>query len=1709
MNKKHIKLLKNITKRLTLSMVLLGLFLSGVSVDEVRDYVKDRNVVDVMWQAQNSKSVVDLFQPERAYAAFSGVTARGSAVNSANHTSLSVSPSANLTVGKLVIVTAVSNNKQTTDGDSTEHTISDTQGHTWNKVFERTETDGAQNDGSTSSLWWTIVTTQIGTGNSITNTYTNSTNNAGIIAITEATFDNANNNIVADGNTPTHSASGSSISHSRSSLTNREYLWFGFHGAEGSDNSKTPITNYTERFDLRSGTTASTDVQMHVGTRILTGTGDTWRSSATTYTSGIQSLTAFYETPKPTTTLSDSSDPGNSTLAPGASVTDIDQFAFTTSSGTDTITALTVTLAPASSFDNLSKVEITNTSNTDVCTDIDNPSSVTLNFSGCSISATTGGNTYKIRITPKTHANMPAVPGASYGTSATVTGWTGDSSYVKSGTDTDSATITVDNLSPNNATSVTASAGDTVVDLAWTNSNSSDFDEIIILRHTSAISDVPVEGTEYSVGNTIGSATVVCNTTSTSCQDTSLSNGTAYHYKIFSQDSNGNYDAGVVPTGSPATPSVISTISGVVYTNDAASTPFDCSSTNLTVRVAVNGTLTGTPVACTLNTGVYSITGVTGLSAGAVVSVFVDTATSANQSATITRASGSGDLTGLQVIQGRVTVRDEDGTSITNANIGQYDADNNANIPFTSNSNNLSVTAGHKLLVWTGKTYTPGGTVTTASASTAGNIDGDITIQSGATLAMGTNALSVGGDFTNSGSFTYGTQTTTFTATGSGFAIEDGTDNFHNVTFNGSGGGWSFSSAVTLAGDLTVTAGTLSGTNNITVNDGDATGNGTINLTGGTFLLDGAGNFGGDTAWTFSGLTFGDGSGVTSSTATGSGGVTISGVLTIATNQTFDASSKTYTLSGSGTPLVVSGTFTANTSTTQYTSTSATNITATTYNNLSLIPAGTVTYTLGTASSQTITVNGAFLIGNGTNALTASAASHDPSINTYGGVTVSANATLSGGSGSRAFFLLGGSSLTVNGTMNIGYLRMDGDGGQLSGSGLITVVNIRFGDTDGSEQTTSTGSGILTVTNQFQITNSHTFNAGSRTYVLSGSGTPFPQTGLFATGIFNAQTSTFEYTGTSATNVAATTYNNLSLIPAGTVTYTLGTASSQTIRTNGTFLIGNGSNAVTVTSATYNPALDVRGDMTLAASAIYTKGSGTTTFQKGSTQTLTDNTSGVGQDLGAVRVSVNSTNTTLNLATKAHMTSLIIDASQTFSHNGSNTLTLSGTGTPLTISGTYTPSTGTTSYTGATANLNATNYNHLTLSSGTYTAPGGTLTISGNYTNGGTFTHNSGTVVFNDAGQESTLSGATTFNNLTVATANKTIKFTSGQTFTTNGVLTLTGTAGNPVVITSSDGSTQWFINHQGTESVDYISISYSGCDVSSTSITTTNSTGEGSVDSCWDVTIASPSFDILHYIWRKDDGSESSATNIKNEDTAVSGDDRINIGDKVRLRILVSNAGTGSGSGTSFRVEYASSSCLQWAQVPTLASLQNEHWRMSSSVHATDSSATTDYAGLTNPGGKTFIPGYFMHTNSQTPSQIVSNTQFTEHEFTIRSTFEAQAGLTYCFRLTDAGSTTNFTYSVQPQAVLSSTLGPQNGGVLFEIGGSGVLRSGGDATGGGGSEDGGSGPPVGGGGAGGGGGDVGGAFISWEGETSFIVLLIDLKLKELSSLLALLRVSD
>lgn len=284
-------------------------------------------------------------------------------------------------------------------------------------------------------------------------------------------------------------------------------------------------------------------------------------SNGTVYNSYTQC--AVVTTGAAATTLGDGTDPGNSTIAPSASATEIDRFSLATNSGTDTVTGLTVTLGPTNAYTNIATVDVQTTAGASKCSAT--PSSNTVALTSCGISVTTSSTEYKVMITPKTHANMDApATGASYDTTATVTSIT--ATNATSGTDTDSATITVDNLSPANVTSATVAAYDATNTIVWTNPGDADLSKVMVLASTSgAVTFTPVEGTTYSTSTLADGTRVACYGLQTSCSDSGLTNGTAYYYKIFALDSRGNWsDSGVTPTGSPATPAS-STVSQQAY----------------------------------------------------------------------------------------------------------------------------------------------------------------------------------------------------------------------------------------------------------------------------------------------------------------------------------------------------------------------------------------------------------------------------------------------------------------------------------------------------------------------------------------------------------------------------------------------------------------------------------------------------------------------------------------------------------------------------------------------------------------------------------------------------------------------------------------------------------------------------------------------------------------------------------------------------------------------------------------------------------------------------------------------------------------------------------------------------------------------------------------------------------------------------------------
>lgn len=253
-------------------------------------------------------------------------------------------------------------------------------------------------------------------------------------------------------------------------------------------------------------------------------------------------------------------------------------------------------------------------------------------------------------------------------------------------------------------------------------------------------------------------------------------------------------------------------IGGTVYTDEGTTNI----GANKTVAISINGAAAAS-TDDTDASGVYSITGLT-ISANDVLTLYIDGETELG--VTVTKATGS-DQTGLHIFQNYLITRCDNSCSLTNANINTADANGDADITaIISAASDTAITtaSGKSLYIPASHTFAPGGTV------------------------------SVGGSWTDVGTFTHGSSTVTFASTATGKTITTTGSSFYNLTFDGVGGGWSFQDNPTIANTLTVTNGSLDANGaDVTVANVSSSNSNTrtINLGTGTWTLNGTG-----TVWT-------------------------------------------------------------------------------------------------------------------------------------------------------------------------------------------------------------------------------------------------------------------------------------------------------------------------------------------------------------------------------------------------------------------------------------------------------------------------------------------------------------------------------------------------------------------------------------------------------------------------------------------------------------------------------------------------------------------------------------------------------------------------------------------------------------------------------------------------------------------------------------------
>lgn len=409
-------------------------------------------------------------------------------------------------------------------------------------------------------------------------------------------------------------------------------------------------------------------------------------------------------------------------------------------------------------------------------------------------------------------------------------------------------------------------------------------------------------------------------------------------------------------------------------------------------------------------------------------------------------------------------------------------------------------------------------------------------------------------------------------------------------------------------------------------------------------------------------------------------------------------------------------------------------------------------------------------------------------------VTVSAGAALSG----------------INLFQDRLLVRQD-NSGSLTNSNLSTAAVSSESDISNIY---SVSSGALTVASgkELFIVSSHTFAPGGTITVDD-----IDINGTLTLGSNAATVSgTWDATGGAFTSSGTVTFTSTS-----TETITSNSNSFSAITFNGsggTWTLGDALDAdgnLTITAGTLdasasNYGIAVGGNWSNSGS--FTARSGTVTFDKSSsTQTLTSGGTGSTKQFYKL---THSGAGTLQLATDAlQVNNTLINSAGTFD---ANALAVTATGLATVSGGTYTASTATQTFDGGltvsggtftgssgTVDVNGT----LTVSSGTLTAPTGTFTISGNFAHtGGTFTHNSGTVTLD--GTDQTISGSTTFYKFTKSvTSADTLTFTASTTQTISNTLTLNGASGQVLSLRSSSSGTQWSVDPQGTRTVSYLDV--------------------------------------------------------------------------------------------------------------------------------------------------------------------------------------------------------------------------------------------------------------------------------------------------------------
>lgn len=650
------------------------------------------------------------------------------------------------------------------------------------------------------------------------------------------------------------------------------------------------------------------------------------------------------------------------------------------------------------------------------------------------------------------------------------------------------------------------------------------------------------------------------------------------------------------------------TVSGRVYSDEGVTVSTACDGVTSNVRLVVAG-LTGYSTTCNASTGLYTINGVS-YSPGDSLIVYIDGV--AQKGATVTEDPISS-INDMDVYENRVIVRHEGADTLSIADMAVYSSGSDADIPFTAvdaATDTLTLPANRKLLVWSSKTFEPGGNTTLSGGGGGAAYDGTLEAQTNGVVKLsGTQLLSIGGSFIlgTGATFNPGQSTTTFTTTGAARTIDVNNASFYNVAFTGAGS-WTVTDTIFGVRSATISSGTLTLPSGTTTVAGSWINNGGVFTVGSStlyFIASSSGKIVKANGSNFKAMVF---NGVGGSWSMTDSNATATAAFTV-TRGTVSLPANIFSVGGS---FRNRGTVTHNTSEIYMRSTAAATILASTSSLYALNIKGTGPFTISDAS---MTLASSLTVSSGSITLATGTLSIGGSLTATGGTfahasgTILFNATTTGKTinvgNSRLYSVVfgsasGGWTLSSSATTSRNFTLTTAASFTVASSARLYVGNV-FTNSVGGSATTWTGSTLaLNSGSEYAIntkttggdyyqkltvganTDISSWNSKATTTVVNASGSLYSQDHsaldgtLYIFGDYHIATGTkyWSYaTDFDGTNLSGSE-RNVSVLHASTATTTVdggtlnmvGSLTHETLVTNQ----GSGSYGFKVTSGTFN-----------------------------------------------------------------------------------------------------------------------------------------------------------------------------------------------------------------------------------------------------------------------------------------------------------------------------------------------------------------------------------------------------------------------------------------------------------------------------------------------------------------------------------------------------------